>query len=250
MPVTPVAKLAYDLALVHCEAARQTYLEEGSLMDRVLIHGRRQQYSPMPEELPRHLVVGIFLCKDVNENNLRAVIDQLLNHPRVSQVLVRPHPKNLWLGLGDWIASHNHPRLALSTALSTLEDIRASDIVLGGNSSVLIESVTGGRPSGYVAGIDYGSPDLHALVARGLIYAMDSGRGSSPTVREGSDLHNTPVGALTDDRATPDFEDMLRFYQRPEWPDVLRLFANIDESEADVSLKLAAAMRDLAEARP
>ena len=35
MPVRPVAKLSYDLAVVHCEVARQTYLEAGCRMDRV-----------------------------------------------------------------------------------------------------------------------------------------------------------------------------------------------------------------------
>ena len=48
MPVRPVARLGYELAVVHCEAARQTYLGAGCRMDRVLLHGRRQDYAPMP----------------------------------------------------------------------------------------------------------------------------------------------------------------------------------------------------------
>src|SRR5262249_6398624 len=165
MPVRPVARLSYDLAVVHCEAARQTYREEGCRMDRVLVHGRRQDYVPMPAgSLPERLVVGIFLCKDVNEQRLRALIERLLGDPRVSRVLVRPHPTNLWKGLDAWIASRNDPRVRRSSSGAVSRDLGASDIVLAGNSSVLVEAVTAGRPSGYVPGIDYASPDLHEFV--------------------------------------------------------------------------------------
>lgn len=225
MPVRPVARLSYDLAVVHCEAARQTYLEEGCRMDRVLIHGRRQDHAPMPDgPLPERLAVGIFLCKDVNEERLRAVVELLLSDPRVSRVLVRPHPKSLWLGLDEWIASRNDPRLHRSDGGDVSRDVGASDIVLGGNSSVLVDAVTAGRPSGYVRGIDHGSPDLHAFVARGLIYPFD-------------------------DRAGFDPDAMLRFYRRDDWPTVLRLFANVAEDEATVAARVGDAMREVALSR-
>jgi hypothetical protein len=38
---------------------------------------------------------------------------------------------------------------------------------------------------------------------------------------------------------------MLRFYQRPDWLNVLRVFANIDESEETVAIKAAAMMRQI-----
>lgn len=214
MPVRPVAKLSYDLAVVHCQAARQTYLEAGCQMARVLVHGRRQHHAPMPADpLPGRLAVGIFLCKDVNEERLRAVVEQLLGDPRVSRILVRPHPTNLWAGLDAWIASRNDPRVRRSSSGPVFRDLEAPDIVLAGNSSVLIEAVTAGRPSGYVPGLDHGSPDLHGLVARGLIYPIDDELGFAP-------------------------DAMLRFYQRPDWSTVLRLFANIDEDEASVAARV------------
>src|ERR1043165_7530800 len=137
MPIRPVARLSYDLALVHCEAARQTYMEEGCRMDRVFVHGRRQVYAPMPGggTLPDRISVGIFLCKDVNEERLRAVVNRLQQDSRVSQILIRPHPKNLWLGLDAWIASLNDERVRRTTGNSVFHDLQASDIVLGGNSS-------------------------------------------------------------------------------------------------------------------
>ena len=222
MPVRPVARLSYDLAVVHCEAARETYLKEGCRMDRILVHGRQQHHAPMPAgRLPERLSVGVFLCKDVNEKRLREVIEGLLSDRRVSRIIIRPHPKNLWLGLDAWIASRNDARICRTFGSSVVRDVEASDIVLAGNSSVLVDAVTAGRPSGYVPGLDHGAPDLHAFVARGLIYPIDHDPCFNP-------------------------DAMLRFYQRPDWSTVLRLFANVDEDEASVTRRAVAIMRELA----
>jgi hypothetical protein len=222
MPVRPVAPLSYDLAVVHCEAARQTYEEEGCGMARVLVQGRRQHHAPMPAgPLPERLAVGLFLCKDVNEERLRTLAVRLLKDPRVSRVLVRPHPKNLWRGLNDWVAKRREPRVALSSCGTVFQDIAASDVVLAGNSSVLAEALTAGRPAAYVNGLDYGPPDLHAFVARGLVFQYRDERGLDP-------------------------DAMQRFYRRPDWPAALRLFANVSEDESAVAARTKDALREVA----
>jgi hypothetical protein len=179
----------------------------------------------MPAQpFPERLNVGMFLCKEVNEERVKTVINRLLDSPRVSNILIRPHPKNLWVGLDAWVTSRSEPRLSLSTNGTLSQDLEAMDIVLAGNSSVLVDAVTAGRPGGYVSGIDYGSDDLHALVARGLIYPI------------GDDLCFDP-------------DAMLRFYQRPDWLGVLRLFANVDEDEASVTEQVVTICRELADSR-
>lgn len=221
MPVRPVARLSYELAVVHCDAARQTYRAEGCELRSVMVHGRKQDHAPMPAApLPEQLVVGIFLCKDVNEQRLREVVEQLLADRRVSTILVRPHPTNLWTGLDAWIIARADARLRRSSGTPVAGDLAQSDIVLAGNSSVLVEAVTAGRPSVYVPGLDYGSEDLHEFVASGLTYALGDG----------------PVN----------FEELLRFYQQPEWPIVLRRFANIDEETTQVTERLGTALLKLA----
>ena len=174
-----------------------------------------------PGPLPERLSVGVCLCKDVNEGRLRTLIERLLADARVARVLVRPHPKNLWVGLDAWIASRNEPRLRRSPAGPVSRDLESADIVLAGNSSVLVEAVTAGRPGGYVPGIDHGPPDLHEFVARGLIYPIEDGLNFDP-------------------------DAMLRFYRRPDWPTVLRLFANVDEDEASVASRLREALLEVA----
>lgn len=221
MPVRPVAPLSYELALVHCEAARQTYEEEGCRIGRVLVHGRRQHYAPMPTgPLPARLVVGVFLCKDVNEGRLCALVESLLADPRVSRVLVRPHPKNLWRGLEEWVNSRGEPRLSLSRGGTVFGDVAASDVVLAGNSSVLAEALTAGRPAAYVHGIDHGPYDLHAFVARGLVYVYRDERGLEP-------------------------DAMQSFYLRADWPATLQLFANVRDDEAAVASQTRDALRDV-----
>ena len=208
MPVRPVARLKYDLAVVHSEAARATYCDEGCEIDRVLIHGRRQDYVPMRAgPLPQKLNVGIFLCKDVNERRLRTLVENLLANDRVARILIRPHPKNLWRNIGSWIASRRDARLYQSCKPTVVEDLKGLDVVFGGNSSVLIDSVTAGVPSAYVDDLDHGSPDLHRFVAAGLIYKSE---------------------------INPDLDELRRFYRQRGWCQTLRTFANIDEDESAV----------------
>jgi hypothetical protein len=225
MPVRPVARLTYDLAVVHCEDARQTYLTEGCQIRRWLVHGRRQHIAPMPARSPdTSLVVGVFLCKDVNETRLSALLDCLLASPRVLRVLVRAHPFNMWVGLRAWVATRNDPKVHLSAGGSVFDDIAASAVVFAGNTSVHIEAVLAGRPSGYVTGLDHGGHDLHRFVARGLICSM------------GEPLRFAP-------------DEMLAFYRSPAWPGVLRQFANIDDDEPTVSVRAAAIMRALVQSQ-
>jgi hypothetical protein len=217
MPVRPVARLKYALAVVHSEAARETYLEEGCEIDRVLIHGRKQDHVPMGAgPFPQQINVGIFLCKDVNERPLKTLVENLLANDRVARILVRPHPKNLWRNINSWVGSYEDLRLTQSSGKTVSEDLKELDIVFGGNSSVLIDSVTAGIPSAYVDNLDHGTSDLHRFVAAAVIHRSE---------------------------INPDLDEILRFYERPGWHQRLQKFSNIDEDESAV---LAEALKAIA----
>ena len=219
MPVRPVAKLSFDLAVVHCQIAHRIYLEAGCKLGETIAHGRRQNYLAMPDSpLPKLLNIGIFLCKDVNEERLQALVNNLVVHPRVSNILIRPHPKNLWLGFDQWIQSLNSSCVQKSSHDMVSGDLEMLDMVFGGNSSVLVEAVTAGRPSVYISGLDCGSTDLHEFVAHGLVYQMNGEMNFDP-------------------------DAILRFYLKPEWTNVLRLFSNIDEDEVSVNAQIEYAVR-------
>ena len=208
MPVRPVARLKYDLAVVHSQAAAETYRDDGCEIDRVLLHGRKQDYVPMcARALPQRVNVGIFLCKDVNEDRIETLVQNLLNNDRVARILIRPHPKNLWRNLDSWIVSCADPRLCRSRSHTVLDDLKGLDVVFGGNSSVLIDSVTAGVRSAYVDELDHGSADLHRFVAAGLIYPSN---------------------------IDPSLDELWHFYHQPGWRQTLTRFANIDEDESTV----------------
>ena len=224
MPVRPVARLKYDLAVVHSKAAGETYLDEGCEIDNVLVHGRKQDYVPMRAgAFPPRINVGIFLCKDVNEHRLKALVENLLANDRVARILIRPHPKNLWRNMQTWIASHRDGRLSQSCKSNVSEDLKGLDIVFGGNSSVLIDSVTAGIPSAYINDLDHSSPDLHRFVAAGLIYQSE---------------------------VEPDLEELRRFYQRSGWREMLTRFANIDQNEAAVLDETVKIIADIIDCSP
>jgi Cytidylyltransferase len=91
MPVRPVARLKYDLAVVHSEAAGKTYADEGCEIDRLLIHGRKQDHVPMRTgPLPPQVNVGIFLCKEVNDERLKTLVENLLASDRVTRIPYSP----------------------------------------------------------------------------------------------------------------------------------------------------------------
>lgn len=159
----------------------------------------------------------VFRVSRWNEPRLKALVENLLANERVTRILIRPHPKNLWRDLDEWIAAQADAKLSRNRAQTVLDDLKGLDVVFGGNSSVLVDSVTAGVVGAYVEDLDHGSPDLHRFVAAGLIY---------------------PSGV------NPDFEAMWRFYQRPDWRQTLSKFANIDEDHSTV---LAEALKFIAE---
>jgi hypothetical protein len=124
--------------------------------------------------------------------------------------------------MDSWIASHDKGRLFKSHEPTALEDVKELHVVFGGNSSVLIETVTAGVPAAYVDQLDHGSPDLHGLVAAGLIY------------RTGVD---------------PDFDELVGFYRQPGWENRLHRFANVNEDEATVIASTVKAIRALCSIR-
>ena len=106
MPVRPIARLDYELAIHECEASLPRL--RGC---RVPDASHRRQEPPgripfaaatMARELEesRHLPV-----QGPRRGPGLACVRALIGDPRTQQVLIRPHPINLWHGLADAVAS-------------------------------------------------------------------------------------------------------------------------------------------------
>jgi hypothetical protein len=65
MPVRPIARLDYELAILECEASRHVYVDAGCRMRRTVIKCRGTEYLPLPKRWPESWSrVAICLSKD------------------------------------------------------------------------------------------------------------------------------------------------------------------------------------------
>ena len=226
MPISPVARLDYDLAIMECEASANTYRRAGCRLGRVVVKSRKSDYVPMDLCHAPHgpLTIGVFLSKDPAEDQFVSLVRALLSHTAVKRILVRPHPVNLWPGLAGRLASMKEERLHLSTGGPILDDVRGCDFVIAGNSTVHVEAVVAGKPACYVRGLDHAPYDVQSFVRDGLVYELDRAGRFDPS-------------------------EVAQFYARDEWATILRQYANIDQGEVDLARIVSAAVSDLAAAR-
>ena len=210
MPVRPVARLDYELAILECEASRRVYVDAGCRMRHTVIKSRRPEYLPLPKQWPENWSrVAICLSKDPVADQVMACVRALTRDPSTQQVFIRPHPINLWQGLEAAVASLGDSRVTVQSSTRLRDDLRACDLVLGGNSTVLLDALIAGTPACYVRGLDHGPHDVQDFVRGGLVYELPQ-------------LPPIDAGAIA------------RFYSRREWPAVLRRYAAVDVSPDDV----------------
>jgi hypothetical protein len=223
MPISPIARLDYDLAIMECEASADIYRRAGCRLGRVLVKSRKRDYLAMAtcQSLDAPLAIGVFLSKDPAEDQFVSLVRALLSHQTVTRILVRPHPANLWPRLSGCLASMEDERLQLSTGGPILDDVRACDFVMAGNSTVHVEAVVAGKPACYVRGLDHAPYDTQSFVHDRLVYEFDRAKPFDPL-------------------------EVWQFYARDEWPTILRRYANIDQDEADLARIVSAAVSGLA----
>jgi hypothetical protein len=194
-------------------------------MKYVVIKSRQRDYAPMRIPLrPNALTAGVFLSKDPAEAQIVRCFRLLLADGRVTRVLIRPHPVNLWPGLSACVASLADPRLIVQDSGSLPDDLRCCDLVFAGNSTVLLDAVVAGRPGCYVRGFDHGPYDVQTFVRDELIYEW---------------MPQYPI----------DTAGIEAFYRRTGWPSVLRRYADVDRGDEDVKSAVLAAVNRLAPLR-
>jgi hypothetical protein len=218
MPVRPIARLGYWVAIHECEASYQVYVAAGCRTRHAVIKSRQADYLPLPEQWPDvWRRVAICLSKDPVADRVLACVRALVGDPRTQEVLIRPHPVNLWPGLADAVASLGDPRVTVRSSTRLRDDLCGCDLVLGGNSTVLLDALVAGTPACYVRGLDHGPHDVQDFVRDGLVYELPR-------------LAPIDAGAIA------------RFYSRREWPAILRRYAAVDVSQEDVARVVQSAL--------
>jgi hypothetical protein len=226
MPITPIARLDYDLAIMECDESVDVYRRAGCRLGRVIVKSRKRDHRAMVARQTRQsaLSIGLFLSKDPAEGCFVSVLRALLLDARVQRVLVRPHPVNLWPGLAGCLKRIGDPRVRLSSGTSILDDVRECDYVLAGNSTVHVDALVVGTPACYVRGLDHARYDVQCFVRSGLVYELEQPYRFDPSAVD-------------------------QFYARRDWPAVLRRFANVDQGDEDLAPIVVDAIRKLADAR-
>lgn len=160
--------LDYDLYLFDSEAMQARFASIAPLRGRVVYRGVRGGYLPMrlaglEAAQPR---IGIFLSSGANLPVLKALIAALgrLN-PKV--ILVRGHPVEF--SNPDFSQVGQLPGVKISQGTKLEEDVAACDVIIGGNSTVILESLRLGTPTAYHAGLDLIPYDYNGFVAEGLV---------------------------------------------------------------------------------
>ena len=134
--------------------------------------------------------------------------------------IVRPHPVNLWPALADRMESLGDRRVQTAFGGSLAADLHDCDLVLAGNSTVLLDAVVAGRPACYVRGLDHGPYDVQSFVRDGLVCELEQ-----PWSLDGAAIR--------------------RFYARDTWPAVLRRYADVDRDDAEAARAVRAAVSSL-----
>lgn len=211
MPTKTMGRLFYDLAIVESEAAKHVYQQEAAGVKQFIVKSSRPLYRPMqiPEQWS-DLTAALFLSKDPQEDVVRAIIENLLEHGAFSHFLIRPHPANLDPGLRSRLTASYGDHVSFSAGGPAHDDIAQCDLVVAGNSGVHVEAVLGGKLSCFVADLDHSPFDLLGFVEAGLIY------------------HLKEISAY-------DPKQVVEFYSAASWQDVLRIYANIDQEPEQVA---------------
>lgn len=218
MPIRPIARLHYDLAIHECVASRRIYDEAGCRMGRTIIKSRRDGHAPM--ELPTPgvpMTVGVFLSKDPVDAQVMQCLRALAVDPRVGRIIIRPHPVNLWRDLSARVASLGDARIGLRTDTCLTGDLARCDVVVAGNSTVLLDAVVAGRPGCYVSGLDHGPHDVQDFVKDRLVYEWHA-------------------------PSRLDLRAIEHFYIDRDWPRILRSYADVDRSGEEVAVAVRAAL--------
>ena len=218
MPTKTMGRLFYDLAIVESEAAKNVYEQEAAGVKQFIVKSSRPSFRPMqiPEKWS-DLTAALFLSKDPQEDVVRKIIDDFLEHGAVERFLVRPHPANLDPGLRSRLTASYGERVFFSAGGPAHDDIAQSDLIVAGNSGVHVEAVLAGKLSCFVAGLDHSPFDLLGFVDAGLIYHLKETSAFDP-------------------------EKVVEFYSAASWLDVLRIYANIDQEPEQVAVAIRKAL--------
>ena len=211
-----------DCALFYGERNTQTYAERSACSAEVAYIGQPATSHAM-EWRDEVNTVGIFLTAGTKVDVLKSLIATIRVDLPQARILIRQHPVLLLkTDFSSLELDDDNVELTIGNPLD--EEIAACDMVICGNSGVVLNVLSGGRPVAYLASLDSVGFDANGFVASRLAYSM-------PWWSE--DV----------------YERLKAFYQTPGWQGVMQSYDAAYGADMDV-LREQAAQTLMAHMRP
>lgn len=177
-----------------------------------------QSTMRVPDPDADALTVGIYLTALTNLERLQEIVAEWSRLPAIESIVIRVHPAEVvnadMSGIGGFRVQ---PEISRTNPLS--DDIERTDIVVCGNSSVVVEVLRGGRPVLYDHRVDDIVFDYNGYVGRELVTTY-------PKTIDG-DV----------------FEQMSRHYLSEDWRRKMRYFdAGYQKDEGAIARQFVAAV--------
>lgn len=209
-PVVP--PVHSDCALFYGEQTARTYRQRSVCTAEVAYIGQPGTARPM-EWSDRLEKVGIFLTAGTRAETLSGLIaDIRRTHPEV-EILVRDHPVALLRNDLGTIVTED-ARIALTIGNPLEDEIAQCDLVICGNSGVVLDTLCGGKPVAYLAELDEIAFDYNGFVRSRLVFHA----------------------ARWNDEI---YADLRRFYLDHEWIEIMKGYDASYLANADDLMKTA-----------
>ena len=186
----PVPRLDYAAVIFNDASSPAVFARAGCRVGEAIVRGG--SVGLMRAALPANgITVGVLLSKEPSQANVTDLVRRLAARPEVEEIIVRPHPANLWTRVRVDLPAIS-PRISVSGAPAAYDYARC-DVVVAGQSSVHLDALAAGVPSVYSDALDERPGAIRiAFLEDGTVY-----RSSAPL---------------------PDLSGVARHYAAVDWP--------------------------------
>lgn len=186
-----------DCALFYGDATTSTYERRSRCPAEVALIGQPGTARNM-EWRDEVKSVGIFLTSGTRTSVLSDLVSAVFDsHPAV-RILIRNHPVALLKTDLPWVVA-NDRNIDVTIGNPLDDEIAACDLVICGNSGVVLNVLSGGRPVAYLPSLDGINFDSHGFVGSGLVCS---------------------VSGWSDDI----YKRLQVFYENPDWRGVMQSY--------------------------
>jgi len=165
--------LDFDLAIIQGQAALDIFKKNGPVSGKVIFSGVPGESTTMSlDKLGHpHLSFGFFLTALTDSYVLKKGLSDIQERFSPKKIIVRPHPLSL---VNQPLSKFSSDMVEISKNKNLEADVSSCDVIIVGNSSVLVDVLRLGRPAVYLRNLDAVPDDYYKFVRNSVVPALDS----------------------------------------------------------------------------